>query len=46
MSNHTTVENPQLEIKSWWTAFTTGALIGGSLAAAAALITVIGMNSA
>ena len=47
MTNHPgEVEAPELEsIKSWWTAFMTGALMGGFLAAAAAFVTVIGMSA-
>lgn len=44
MTNGTTVVPPRLDIKSWWTAFTTGALLGGFLAAAVALVTVMGMS--
>lgn len=32
---------PNVEIKSWWNAFMIGAIIGGGLAAAAAVVTVV-----
>jgi len=44
-NHHGTVDPPELEIKSWWSAFMTGALTGGFLAAAAAVVTVIGLSS-
>ncbi|MDX2412531.1 MAG: hypothetical protein QNK34_11300 [Woeseiaceae bacterium] len=41
-NHHGEVVAPQrVEIKSWWTAFMTGAIIGGGLAAAAGFITVM-----
>ncbi len=45
-NHHGEIDAPEITgIKSWWTAFMAGALIGGFLAAAAALVTVIGLSA-